>query len=233
MKWSQTTPYALSILLSLLVPAPPALAGYVSVPTTAGGAFSVKVTSLKEARFRFTVRQQHDFSCGSAALATLLTHHYDDAVSEEEVFKAMFDTGNQEKIRREGFSLLDMKKYLETNNYQAAGYRVTLDRLSEIGVPAIALINIKGYKHFVVVKGVSEKDVLVGDPAIGTRVIARADFEPMWNGLIFVILNKKNLAKNHFNRYQEWHVKAKAPLGVSLSQNDLAGVTMLLPGVMR
>ena len=233
MKWSPTIPCALVTLLSLLVTVPPALAGYVSVPATAGGAFSVKVTSLKEARFRFTIRQQHDFSCGSAALATLLTFHYDDAVSEEEVFKAMFDTGNQEKIRKEGFSLLDMKNYLEINSYQAAGYRVTLDRLSEIGVPAIVLINIKGYKHFVVVKGVSKKDVLVGDPALGTRVIPRAEFEPMWNGLIFVILNQKNLAKNHFNRDQEWHVKVKAPLGVALSPSDLAGVTMLLPGVLR
>ncbi|KAF0219264.1 MAG: peptidase C39 bacteriocin [Geobacteraceae bacterium] len=224
---------ALLIILPLLIAASPARAGLVSVPGVSGGAFTVKVTSMKEARFRSTIRQQHDFSCGSAALATLLTYHYEDTVSEQEVFKAMFDTGDQEKIRREGFSLLDMKNYLEADGYRAAGYRVSLDRLAEIGVPAIALINIKGYKHFVVVKGVSAREVLLGDPAAGARTVTRTEFESMWNGLIFVILNKKNVAVNHFNREQEWHVKANAPLGLALSSSDLASVTMLLPGVLR
>jgi uncharacterized protein len=233
MKWSPSLCCIFLSFLPLLVSALPAQAGYVLVPGTSGSAFSVKVTSMKEARFRSTIRQQYDFSCGSAALATLLSYHYEDLVSESDVFKAMFDAGNQEKIRREGFSLLDMKKYLESNGYKAAGYRVSLDRLAEIGVPAIVLINIKGYKHFVVVKGVSQKDVLVGDPAMGARTIPRADFESMWNGLIFVLLNKKNVAQNHFNSDQEWHVKVKAPLGGALSTSDLATVTMMLPGVLR
>jgi len=225
--------YAFFILLTLLVVVLPAAAGFVSVPGTSGSPFSVKVTSMKEARFRATIRQQYDFSCGSAALATLLTYHYEDVVSEGDVFKAMFEAGNQEKIRREGFSLLDMKNYLEGNGYKAAGYRVSLDRLAEIGVPAIVLINIKGYKHFVVVKGVSKQEVLVGDPSTGARTIPRADFESMWNGLIFVLLNKKNIAQNHFNRDQEWHVKVKAPLGAALSPSDLASVTTMLQGVLR
>ena len=37
-----------------------------------GGEYSVRVRSLKEAKFRSTVRQQYDFSCGSAALATAM-----------------------------------------------------------------------------------------------------------------------------------------------------------------
>ncbi len=41
-----------------------------------GGSYSVPVTSLKAARYRTTVPQQHDFSCGSAAVATLLTYQY-------------------------------------------------------------------------------------------------------------------------------------------------------------
>ena len=220
-------------LATLLITVLPVQAGYVSVPGTSGSAFSVKVMSLKEARFRTTVKQQHDFSCGSAALATLLTYHYDDVVSEEDVFKAMFDAGNQEKIQREGFSLLDMKIYLENNGYKAAGYKLSLDKLAEIGVPAIVLINMNGYKHFVVLKGVSKQEILVGDPATGSRTIPRADFESMWNGLVFVLLNKKNVAQNSFNREQEWHVKVKAPKGVALSQSDLASVTTLFQGVLR
>ncbi|GAB7026741.1 hypothetical protein JCM15764A_19890 [Geotalea toluenoxydans] len=211
----------------------PVEAGTIVVPGVTGGAFTVKVTSIKEARFRTTVHQQYDFSCGSAALATLLTYNYEEPVTEQQVFKAMFDKGNKEKIRREGFSLLDMKNYLEENGYKAAGYKVTLDRLSQIGVPAIVLVNIRGYKHFVVVKGVSAKSVLVSDPAVGAKTIPRAEFESTWNGLIFIILNKKNVAKNYFNRDREWHVKEKAPLGLALSPSELASVTLMLPGVLR
>jgi len=233
MNRSPTRYCAFFTLFPLLIAASPVTAGNVTVPGVAGSVFSVKVTSIKEARFRSTIRQQYDFSCGSAALATLLTHHYEDAVSEEKVFKAMFDAGDQEKIRREGFSLLDMKNYLEANGYRAAGYKVTLARMEEIGVPAIVLLNIKGYKHFVVIKGVSAKEVLVGDPATGARAIPRDEFALMWNGLIFVVLDKKSVAKKHFNRDQEWHVKVKAPLGQALGPGDLASVTMLLPGVLR
>ncbi|MBA2352846.1 MAG: hypothetical protein H0V78_13985, partial [Burkholderiales bacterium] len=72
-------------------------------PTDAVNRFSVKVTSLKEARYQSTIRQQYDYSCGSAALATLLTHHYGDPVTERMVFDSMYDNGIKEKIRREGF----------------------------------------------------------------------------------------------------------------------------------
>ncbi|WP_041245786.1 C39 family peptidase [Geotalea uraniireducens] len=233
MKWFLIKLSKLLVFSAFLSATSPAQAGTVIVPGVSGGGFMVKVTSLKEARFRSTILQQYDFSCGSAALATLLTYHYEDKVSEQDVFKFMFDTGDQEKIRKNGFSLLDMKNYLEANGYRAAGYQITLDKLAEIGVPAIVLINIKGYKHFVVVKGISAKMVLLSDPAAGARTIPRAEFESMWNGLIFIILNKKNVAKNHFNRDQEWHVKEKAPLGLALNARELANVTLMLPGVLR
>ena len=88
--------------------------------------FSVKVTSLKEARFKATTRQQFDFSCGSAAIATLLTYHYNYPVTEQAVFNEMFARGDQVKIRKEGFSLLDMKTYLEAHQFKADGFELPL-----------------------------------------------------------------------------------------------------------
>lgn len=224
---------AFTVLIQFIYGMAPVQAGTILVPGVTGGAFTVGVTSIKEARFRTTVHQKYDFSCGSAALATLLTYNYEEPVTEQDVFKAMFDKGDKEKIRREGFSLLDMKNYLEERGYKAAGYKVTLDRLAQIGVPAIVLINIRGYKHFVVLKGISEKSVLVSDPAVGAKTIPRTEFQSMWNGLIFIILNNKNVAKNHFNRDREWRVREKAPLGMALSPSELATVTLMLPGVLR
>ncbi|RQW88066.1 MAG: peptidase C39 [Geobacter sp.] len=207
-------------------------AGPVVVPGVSGSSFTVdKVTSLKEARYLSTIRQQYDFSCGSAALASLLTFHYQDTVTEQEVFIWMYKHGDQAKIRREGFSLLDMKRYLEANGYNADGFYVSLDQLAVAEAPAIVLINTKGYNHFVVVKGVTDKNVLVGDPSLGTRIIPREEFEKMWNGLVFIIRNRNILTTNNFNRMEEWRrVKEKAPLGLALRDSALANTTMLMSG---
>jgi len=143
----------------------------------------------------------------------------------------MYKHGDQAKIRREGFSLLDMKRYLEANGYNADGFYVSLDQLAVAEAPAIVLINTKGYNHFVVVKGVTDKNVLVGDPSLGTRIIPREEFEKMWNGLVFIIRNKNILTTNNFNRMEEWRrVKEKAPLGLALRDSALANTTMLMSG---
>lgn len=220
------------ILVSLLLAITPSLslAGVVTIPAATGGNLSVRVKSVKELRFRTVIKQQYDFSCGSAALATLLAYHYEDKVSEQDIFKEMFDRGNQDKIRREGFSLLDIKNYLGDRGYRADGFRTSLDKLASIGVPAIVLINHNGYRHFVVVKGISQKEVLLGDPAAGLKRIARGDFEPMWNGILFLIRNKKEVAQSNFNRSGEWSTHGKAPLGMAMTNSDLARVTFLLPG---
>jgi len=222
-----------SLLSLILFGTSSARAGTVTVPAVSGGGFTVMVKSIKDARFSSTIHQQYDFSCGSASVATLLTYYYEDTVSEQDVFKAMFDIGDQSKIRAFGFSLLDMKNYLEVKGYKAAGFKISLNKLKEIGVPAIALINIRGYKHFVVVKGVSAKMVSLSDPAAGSRTVPRAEFESMWNGLAFIILNRKNIAQSHFNNRREWHVYEKAPLGLALSLSELANVSLMLPGVLR
>src|SRR5690606_38844520 len=125
-------------------------AGNVTLPGI-GGNLEVPVVSYKESRFQTVLKQQHDFSCGSAALASLLTFHYGDQVSEQDVFQAMYESGDQERIRQQGFTLLDMKKFLETRGYKADGFRIPLGPLAaKAGVPAIALINPKGYRHFVI-----------------------------------------------------------------------------------
>lgn len=218
---------ATAIVICYSLTTPPVQAGTMVLAGSSGGLFSVQVKSIKEKRFTSTIKQQYDFSCGSAALATLLTYHYHTPVSEQEVFKAMYDVGDQQKIRANGFSLLDMKKYLDAHGFSAAGYHTSLDKLYAVGIPAIALININGYKHFVVVKGVTKKEVLIGDPAAGTRMMPRADFEATWNGLLFLVRNKKELAKDRFNQEHDWHVKEKAPLGAALSNARLANTILL------
>lgn len=203
-----------------------AKAGDVMVPDVGGGLLNVKVVSMKERRFATTIRQQHDYSCGSAALATLLTHHYRHPVSEETVFKSMWEKGDQAKISREGFSLLDVKRYLEGTGYSADGYEAPLERLASVGIPAIVLIRDNGYNHFVVVRGIQDGKVAVADPSVGARVIPQKQFEKMrLNRILFVINGRKEQVA--FNRAADWKIREKAPIGVALGADSLASSILL------
>ena len=195
------------------------------------GAYAVKVTSLKEARFKATLRQQYDFSCGSAALATLLTHHYGQAMTEQVIFEEMFAGGNQEKIRKEGFSLLDMKNFLKKQGYEADGFELPLNTLMASGLPAIVLVSDKGYQHFVVIKGIQEGRILLGDPSGGARAMSIAAFEAIWsNKVLFVIHNRRTIAR--FNQVADWQTNPKAPMrnGFNLEGLSFMALTKFGPG---
>lgn len=197
----------------------------IDVADPSGGYYSLHVTSLKEARFKRTIRQQYDFSCGSAAVATLLTYQYDSPVTEQQAFVEMFQRGNQDKIRREGFSLLDIRNFLMSRGFQADGYEVPLEKLNETSTPAIVLIVEHGYHHFVIVKGVRNGRVLIGDPATGTRALSQASFEAKWQDhVVFVIHNRHEMAR--FNDPRDWHVAPAAPLDSGIAREGLFNVVV-------
>ena len=64
-----------------------AYADIANVQGSRGENYRVRVVSLKQARFKTTIQQQYDFSCGSAAVATLLTYQYGYKINEETVFQ--------------------------------------------------------------------------------------------------------------------------------------------------
>ncbi len=194
-------------------------------PVSGGGPYAIRMGSIKEARFRATLRQQFDFSCGSAALATLLTYHYGIPTNEQAAYEAMFRDGDQAKIRREGFSLLDMKRYLQQRGFDADGFEASLDELEKAAVPAIALISENGYNHFVVIKGIRGDRILVGDPATGRRTVSRTAFMAQWQTkVLFLIYDKSH--RPTFNSNAEWRLAPEAPLSAGLQDSSLAS-TML------
>ena len=146
------------------------------------------VRSLRDLRYRELVRQRYDFSCGSAALASLLQYGYGMDVSEPELIRQMMAGADPEEVVRNGFSMLDMKRYVEAVGMRAHGYRIEPDALYRLQVPVIALLDIKGYRHFVLVKGASAGRVYVADPALGHRVMLEADFVAGWNGIVLAVL---------------------------------------------
>jgi len=197
-------------------------------------AFSLQVSSFKAQRFKSVIPQQYDFSCGSAALATLLKYHYDNAVTEQQVLDAMYEVGDRAKIKTQGFSLLDMKQYLKTLGYAADGFQLDLDRIKKAGVPGIVLINSGGYMHFVVLKGINQTHVLLGDPARGTRKVTHAEFKEMWNNIFFVIRNKTDGARLSFSHEDKWSDRRQVLFTTALSNQSLSTLTMqtaIAPGI--
>lgn len=200
---------------------------------TGGVVYQANVMSVRDIPFRSVVRQQYDYSCGSAALATLLSYHYGSKISEGEVFKAMWDAGDHDKIKAVGFSLLDMKRYLEARGLSSDGYRATYEQLAEAQVPAILVVKTGSYRHFVVMKGIKGNTVLIGDPALGLRKYDRAEFMKMWNGIVFAIHAKPGLTAS-FNLASEWRPWSVAPLDEAMQADiSVSSFTRELPPIYQ
>ena len=220
----------LVLIACIVLAAPAALAPSHTFRGGIGGDLTVSVASYKETKYRSVIKQKYDFSCGSAAVATLLTHHYGLPTTETEAFNAMFEAGDRDKIRKKGFSLLDMKSYLERRGLRADGYRLSLDALADLGVPAIVLINAGGYKHFVVVKGIKDGVVLYADPARGLERTSAQRFSDMSEGITFLVKDQARMARASFNDAKDWKARQGAPLGAADGQIGISEFPLSLPG---
>jgi predicted double-glycine peptidase len=152
---------------------------------TVEGAERRTVRSLLEIRQDKVVVQKWDLSCGAAALATLLNFQHGDMVSELEIALGLINRPeyieNPELVQiRQGFSLLDLKRYVDGRGYEGIGYgRLTLADL-EAKAPILVPINTNGYNHFVVFRGRVGNRVLLADPAFGNHTMTVPAFERAW-----------------------------------------------------
>ena len=194
--------------------------------------YRIQVMTWWEIPFRSVVRQRYDFSCGSAAVATLLTYHYDRPTTEREVFSDMWAKGDQETIRKVGFSMLEMKEYLDRAGYRTNGLRLTSEQFAKLQQPMIVLINLNGFSHFVVVKGVRDGQVLTGDSVLGLRQYSIEDFEKMWNNIALVVVNNPDKEKARFNLARDWGPWSSAPIEQESQRMQMAignSTDLLLP----
>ncbi|MGG2397833.1 C39 family peptidase [Pseudomonas sp. SH1-B] len=153
-----------------------------------GGLAHVQVESIRERRFSNLVEQQTDFSCGAAAMATILNQAYGLALGEEDVIRGMLASADADLVRTQGFSMLDMKNYAATLGLRARGYRINADQLADIKIPAIVLLDVRGYKHFVVLQRTYRGYVYIGDPVLGHKKMGLSEFSKGWNGIVFALI---------------------------------------------
>lgn len=177
------------VALTLLMGAGSSLATPKPLAILPGGALVFKpIQSMRERRFANLVQQRTDFSCGAAAMATLLNEAYGWELDEEQVIEGMLAEADPQLVRQMGFSMLDMKRYAESLGLRARGYRLQPQQLAQVKVPSVVLLDVRGYKHFVVMQVTTDDWVYVGDPVLGHKKMPLEEFARGWNGIVFAVI---------------------------------------------
>lgn len=148
------------------------------------------IRSLKQIRNEDVVRQRWDMSCGAAALSTVLTYDFKDDTPETAIVVWILHRVDPVKVRAQGgFSLLDLKHFAEARGYHAEGFSgMTIADLAAEKTSVITPIRLKGFDHFVVVKGVMDGRVILADPGFGNLTMRVERFQKLWrNGIGFIV----------------------------------------------
>lgn len=155
---------------------------------------SNSIKTMVDFRDENLVRQQQDFSCGAAALATILRYGLGDPVTEQQIVADLFDglAGAETAQRqKEGFSLYDLQQVAQSRGYRAEGFNLEPQYLADLNGPVIVFIETMGYKHFAVLKGVRGDRVYLADPSRGNIRMPAYRFLDAWmrngTGIVFVV----------------------------------------------
>ena len=151
------------------------------------------VSPLVEQKYKNIVHQAYDYSCGSAALTTVLNGYLGRQFSEKQVMDGLLKFGEYDKIvQRRGFSMLDMKRLVTALGHPNNGFKGSLDELKKLDHPAIVAIHYMNFKHFVVIKKYQDGRFFVADPSLGNISFPEAQFDEVWDkvdglGRMFII----------------------------------------------
>jgi predicted double-glycine peptidase len=186
MNWLKSI-LAAGLVSVVLFPAP---ARAQSSGAATGERESKNIRSLKEIRDEGVVRQRWDISCGAAALSTLLTYDFKDYTPETSIVVWILHRVDANRVRsRGGFSLLDLKHFSEARGYHAEAFSgMSIEDLALEKTSVIVPIRVKGFDHFVVVKGIFAGHVILADPGFGNTTMRVDRFLTLWkNGVVFVV----------------------------------------------
>jgi uncharacterized protein len=157
--------------------------------------FEVYIKNARQLRNENIVMQQRDFSCGAAAVATIVNHFWDDQATETGLLIALAMTLTEEELKdrvENGLTLTDLKRVCERFGYQAVLGRLTLDKLAESKIPLLVGITVNDYDHFVVIRGADDRYVYLADPAVGRQRVPLAEFAKQWQKNTVLAIIKPN-----------------------------------------
>lgn len=142
------------------------------------------------------VKQDIDYSCGSASLATILTYFYNQPTTESQVIKDL-------ALNKQMASFQDLANVSQKYGFIGRGIATNYDSLKKIKIPAIVYLNHNRTDHFSVLRAIDDTHVYLADPSWGNRTLTRKQFEKIWNtrndaqyqGKVLLILPTDNKQK--------------------------------------
>ena len=142
------------------------------------------------------VKQNVDYSCGSASLATILTYFYNQPTSEAQIVQDL-------ALDKQMASFQDLANVSQKYGFIGRGIATNYDSLKKIKIPAIVYLNHNRTDHFSVLRAIDDTHVYLADPSWGNRTLTRKQFEKIWNtrndaqyqGKVLLILPTDNKQK--------------------------------------
>ncbi len=173
--------------------------GATSLPTDVGT--SASCTSYREMRYEDIIGQTTEYSCGPAAVATLLSCFYGLDVSESDVLQRAeeYDAAAGRE-RGSGITALALKRALVDWGIATRGLFVSLDALrvhfEERGLPMIVHLT-RPQKHYVVAIGITAGHVILADPSWGRRLLLLVELETEsgFDGVVLAPMPPSDLAE--------------------------------------
>lgn len=144
--------------------------------------------------FKGVIKQSHDYSCGAAALSTLITGTVENShVSEMDIINTITATKTK---KEEGYTLTELAEASKKLGFHAEWRKVATTELVKIKQPVILLIGINSeFPHFVVLKGIENGEAFLADSI-------RGNIRTPYSQLITEGTNTK---------YPDWYVMAINP----------------------
>lgn len=134
------------------------------------------VKSWKALRDAGIVKQDYDYSCGAASIATLINRQYGLAYGEKEILELL----SKEAQETWKASFADMQKIMPSLGFRAEGYAVSFEQLLQLRAPVIVYLRYRNNDHFSVLYGIDGETVLLADPSLGHVSLSRTQFLDAW-----------------------------------------------------
>jgi ATP-binding cassette subfamily B protein len=167
------------------------------------------------------VEQAEEMDCGAACLA-MICKHYGIAMT-------LGKLREMANVTTQGATLQSLARTGESLGFTTRGVQCTFDALRGFELPMI--VHWQGY-HYVVVYGVSAKQVWIADPATGFRKLSVEEFERGWSGTCLVFTPGQDMAQQaasrspwvRFARYLVPHKKILAHLVMATFVIQMLGI---------
>ena len=157
----------------------------------------------------FFVKQQDSTDCAAACMAMVCLYYK----KEMTISKLRDKMGTTLK----GTNVLGLSKCAKELGFNSQAIRVDKNGfMSEFSLPAIAhLITNEGFNHFVVVYKITEKYVVIGDPADKIRKVRMEEFYSEFSGVLIILKPNEGFEKTKeektsiFRRYLKLFIPQK------------------------